>query len=120
MAASRLAKPVLDADLNAPCDALVLYRNSGGNMHRFAAETPSVFIDVLGPLYSQKRDCTYYQDFPCSNNDPSKPISLDATDEKKARLAWLKETGKLKGLKMYEVCHTEGHRSFRRVLIVHR
>ena len=60
----RLAKLVLDADLSAPCDALVLFPESGGNMHRFAAATACAVLDVLGPPYSGDRDCTYYQDLP--------------------------------------------------------
>jgi len=60
----RLAKRVVDADLSAPCDALVLFPESGGNMHRFAAATACAVLDVLGPPYSADRDCTYYQDLP--------------------------------------------------------
>lgn len=60
----RLAKRVVDADLSAPCDALVLFPESGGNMHRFAAATACAVLDVLGPPYSGDRDCTYYQDLP--------------------------------------------------------
>lgn len=70
----RLARRVLDAELTAPCDALVLYPESGGNMHRFAATTPCAVLDVLGPPYSKDRDCTYYQDLAYSSyHDPSKP-----------------------------------------------
>jgi cysteamine dioxygenase len=105
----RLAKVVLDADLRAPCDALVLYPESCGNMHRFTAAAPCAVLDVLGPPYSKHRDCTYYQDIPYSKihapngNDTG---GVDATDEKtKVRLAWLKETNKPQDLKMYEVPH---------------
>ncbi|KAK3149819.1 hypothetical protein QOZ80_3AG0223350 [Eleusine coracana subsp. coracana] len=105
--AVKLARLVLDADLSAPCDALVLYPESGGNMHQFAAATPCAVLDVLGPPYSKDRDCTYYQDLPFSNHDPSVDDNdagdVDATDEKNARLAWLKETDKPQDLKMYEV-----------------
>ncbi|KAJ1294337.1 hypothetical protein BS78_01G139100 [Paspalum vaginatum] len=66
----RLAKVALDADLRAPCDALVLFPESGGNMHRFEAATPCAVLDVLGPPYSAgDRDCSYYQDLPCSSQD---------------------------------------------------
>ncbi|XP_062213342.1 plant cysteine oxidase 2-like [Phragmites australis] len=101
----RLAKLVLDADLRAPCDALVLYPESGGNMHRFAAATACAVLDVLGPPYSESenRDCTYYQDFPYSHHDPSETGDVHVTDEQNARLGWLKETDKPKDLKMYEV-----------------
>jgi len=106
----RLAKVVLDADLRAPCDALVLYPESCGNMHRFTAATPCAVLDVLGPPYSKRRDCTYYQDIPYPNHDApngkNETGDVDATDEKtKVRLAWLKETNKPQDLKMYEVPH---------------
>lgn len=65
----RLARLVLDADLSAPCDALVLFPQSGGNMHRFAATTACAVLDVLGPPYSGDRDCTYYQDLPYRHHD---------------------------------------------------
>ncbi|KAK3146570.1 hypothetical protein QOZ80_3BG0268180 [Eleusine coracana subsp. coracana] len=101
----KLARLVLDADLSAPCDALVLYPESGGNMHQFAAATPCAVLDVLGPPYSKDRDCTYYKDLPFSNHDPNDNDAGngDAMDEKNARLAWLKETDKPQDLKMYEV-----------------
>ncbi|XP_062211968.1 plant cysteine oxidase 2-like isoform X2 [Phragmites australis] len=103
----RLAKLVLDADLVAPRDALVLYPESGGNMHRFTAATPCAVLDILGPPYSENRDCTYYQDFPYSHHDPSADETGDVhvTDEQKARLGWLKETVKPQDLKMYEVTY---------------
>lgn len=116
----RLAKRVLDADLSAPCDALVLFPESGGNMHRFAAATACAVLDVLGPPYSGDRDCTYYQDLPYRQNhddadhheaagvddDVVVPASASATDdddERKPRLGWLLETRKPKELHMYEV-----------------
>jgi hypothetical protein len=81
LAAVRLAKVVLDADLRAPCDALVLYPESCGNMHRFTAATPCAVLDVLGPPYSKRRDCTYYQDIPYPNHDaPSKPNPRSSQD----------------------------------------
>jgi len=66
--AARLARLVLDADLRAPCDALVLFPESGGNMHRLAAATACAVLDVLGPPYFGDRDCTYYQDLPYSQH----------------------------------------------------
>uniref|UniRef100_A0A0A9T338 cysteine dioxygenase n=1 Tax=Arundo donax TaxID=35708 RepID=A0A0A9T338_ARUDO len=102
---TRLATVVLDADLSAPCDALVLYPDSGGNMHRFAAATPCAVVDVLGPPYSKDRDCTYYQELPLSHHDPDETGDVHVKDEqqKKNRLGWLKEMEKPMDLEMYEV-----------------
>ncbi|XP_066324573.1 plant cysteine oxidase 2-like [Miscanthus floridulus] len=109
----RLAKRVVDADLSAPCDALVLFPESGGNMHRFAAATACAVLDVLGPPYSGDRDCTYYQDLPyrhhhhdddgdeAAGDGDVVPAATD--DEQKPRLGWLLETRKPKELHMYEV-----------------
>nr|ACG35706.1 cupin, RmlC-type [Zea mays] len=98
----RLAKLVLDADLSAPCDALVLFPESGGNMHRFAAATACAVLDVLGPPYSGDRDCTYYQDLPYRRHiDDTDEAAGD--EEQKPRLGWLLETRKPKELHMYEV-----------------
>ncbi|WVZ59979.1 hypothetical protein U9M48_010057 [Paspalum notatum var. saurae] len=106
----RLAKVVLDADLRAPCDALVLFPESGGNMHRFAAATPCAVLDVLGPPYSAgDRDCTYYQDLPCSSRQDDHAGNEDGgggsggRDEQQRRVVWLQETDKPKTLEMYEV-----------------
>ncbi|OEL36168.1 Plant cysteine oxidase 2 [Dichanthelium oligosanthes] len=104
--ALRLAKLVLDEDLRAPCGALVLFPESGGNMHQFAAAAACAVLDVLGPPYSGDRDCTYYQDLPYSHHhaDDEAGDDVRAADEHgKARLGWLLETGKPKELEMYEV-----------------
>ncbi|KAF0923763.1 hypothetical protein E2562_006722, partial [Oryza meyeriana var. granulata] len=75
----RLAEVVVDSGFSAPSDTLVLYPAAGGNMHRFTAATPCAILDVLGPPYSEDRDCTYYQDFPYSHCCPSEsqpPLQL--------------------------------------------
>ncbi|RCV41626.1 hypothetical protein SETIT_9G152100v2 [Setaria italica] len=112
---TRLARLVLDADLRAPCGTLVLFPESGGNMHRFAASTACAVLDVLGPPYSGDRDCTYYQDLPyCPQShrllagaDDEEAAGVDdtarAADEQRRRLGWLVETGKPRELEMYEV-----------------
>ncbi|CAN6287366.1 unnamed protein product [Urochloa humidicola] len=108
-AVMRLARLVLDDDLRAPCGALVLFPESGGNMHRFATATACAVLDVLGPPYSGDRDCTYYQDLPYSRHDAADDAGAGdderAGDEhrQEARLGWLLETGKPKELEMYEV-----------------
>ncbi|CAL4935018.1 unnamed protein product [Urochloa decumbens] len=115
LAPPRLARLVLDDDLRAPCGALVLFPESGGNMHRFAASTACAVLDVLGPPYSGDRDCTYYQDLPYSHykaDDDEAAGDGDgdvhaAEDERhqgpRRRLGWLLETGKPEELEMYEV-----------------
>ena len=120
--AARLARLVLDADLRAPCGALVLFPESGGNMHRLAAATACAVLDVLGPPYFGDRDCTYYQDLPysqhrllarCEDDDEAAAGDVGAgaaagDDEHRRRqgarrLGWLLETGKPKELEMYEL-----------------
>ncbi|KAL5219488.1 hypothetical protein ABZP36_020172 [Zizania latifolia] len=101
----RLAEVVLDAGFSAPSDTLVLYPNAGGNMHRFTAAMPCAFLDVLGPPYSEDRDCTYYQDFPYSHC-PSDIAELHHgrdDGQRTSRLGWLKEMAMPKDLEMYEM-----------------
>ncbi|CAL4926482.1 unnamed protein product [Urochloa decumbens] len=107
----KLARLVLDDDLRVPCGTLVLFPESGGNMHRFAASTACAVLDVLGPPYSGDRDCTYYQDLPCSHynaEDDEAAAGRAAEDDEhhqgaRRRLGWLLETGKPEELEMYEV-----------------
>ncbi|CAN6282055.1 unnamed protein product [Urochloa humidicola] len=115
-ATMRLARLVLDDDLRAPCGALALFPESGGNMHRFAAATACAVLDVLGPPYSGDRDCTYYKDLPYSHYNNAEDDDEAAGDdedvraaddehreEPRRRLGWLLETGKPEELEMYEV-----------------
>ncbi|KAF8681688.1 hypothetical protein HU200_045118 [Digitaria exilis] len=99
----RLAKLVLDADLRAPCGAVALFPESGGNIHRFAAATSCAVLDVLGPPYSAgERDCTYYRDLPYySHHDAGSEVAGE--HQEPSRMGWLVETGKPKELGMYEV-----------------
>lgn len=62
-----MAKVKTDAVFNAPCETLILYPETGGNMHCFTGVTSCAVLDVLGPPYSapQGRDCTYYDESPC-------------------------------------------------------
>ncbi|PAN45857.1 hypothetical protein PAHAL_9G147500 [Panicum hallii] len=125
--AVRLARLVLDADLRAPCGALVLFPESGGNMHRLAAATACAVLDVLGPPYSGDRDCIYYQDLPysqhrllacCANGDDEAAggdvrAGAAGDDEHRRRqgarrLGWLLETGRPKELEMYELGAVQG------------
>ncbi|KAF0923762.1 hypothetical protein E2562_006722 [Oryza meyeriana var. granulata] len=107
----RLAEVVVDSGFSAPSDTLVLYPAAGGNMHRFTAATPCAILDVLGPPYSEDRDCTYYQDFPYSHCCPSDIAELhhhggcrdDGEESRRRRLGWLKETAMPEDLEMYEM-----------------
>uniref|UniRef100_A0A0D9VX13 cysteine dioxygenase n=1 Tax=Leersia perrieri TaxID=77586 RepID=A0A0D9VX13_9ORYZ len=110
---ARLAEVVLDRGFSAPSDTLVLYPAAGGNMHRFTAATPCALLDVLGPPYSEDRDCTYYQDFPydshCAGDDIAqlRHGGMEMEDIEsingRRRLEWLKETAMPEDLEMYEM-----------------
>ncbi|KAK4350507.1 hypothetical protein RND71_029820 [Anisodus tanguticus] len=91
----RLAKVHVDADFSAPCNASVLFPESGGNMHCFKALTPCILLDVLGPPYSEGegRHCTYYQDYTydaCSANGTADVKELELKEDG-TRYAWLEE-----------------------------
>ena len=77
----RLGKLKADGVISAPCETMVLYPETGGNIHCFTAVTACVVLDVIGPPYSkqQGRDCSYYSDHPL----------LDTEDNDK--YAWLEE-----------------------------
>ncbi|XP_019223565.1 PREDICTED: plant cysteine oxidase 1-like isoform X3 [Nicotiana attenuata] len=90
----RLAKVHFDADITAPCDASVLFPESGGNLHCFKALTHCILLDVLGPPYSESegRHCTYYQDFTydcCSGM--TEDVKKVKVEEDGTRYAWLEE-----------------------------
>ncbi|XP_044947132.1 plant cysteine oxidase 1-like [Hordeum vulgare subsp. vulgare] len=97
----RLAELVLDDVFTAPCDTSVLYPTAGGNMHRFTAIAPCAILDILGPPYSlaEDRDCTYYEDVPCSSQHPI----VTGNEQEGRRLAWLKEVEMPRDLKMCSV-----------------
>ncbi|XP_059303915.1 plant cysteine oxidase 2-like [Lycium ferocissimum] len=86
----RLAKVHVDADFTAPCNASVLFPDSGGNMHCFKALTPCILLDVLGPPYSEAegRHCTYYKDYTYDTFSDVKELELK---EDGTRYAWLEE-----------------------------
>ncbi|KAM3246926.1 hypothetical protein CQW23_12058 [Capsicum baccatum] len=86
----RLAKVHVDADFTAPCNASVLFPESGGNMHTFKALTPCILLDVLGPPYSEAegRHCQHYQQH-ISFSDV-KEMEVIKEDETRT-YAWLEE-----------------------------
>ncbi|XP_009628201.1 plant cysteine oxidase 2-like isoform X4 [Nicotiana tomentosiformis] len=90
LAGIRLAKVHFDADLSAPCNASVLFPESGGNLHCFKALTPCILLDVLGPPYSESegRRCTHYQDF---TYDCFSDVKEVEAEEDGTRYAWLQE-----------------------------
>ncbi|KAK4362449.1 hypothetical protein RND71_017690 [Anisodus tanguticus] len=83
----RLAKVHVDADFTAPCNASVLFPESGGNMHCFKALTPCILLDVLGPPYSEAEG-RHYQDYTYDTFSDVKELELK---EDGTRYAWLEE-----------------------------
>ncbi|XP_024519529.1 plant cysteine oxidase 4-like [Selaginella moellendorffii] len=81
----RLAMPVKDHVLVAPCDTAVLYPTSGGNIHSFTAVTSCAVLDVLAPPYhtTAGRPCVYYR--------LAAATSPEATDSAEAHLVHLQE-----------------------------
>ncbi|XP_055828744.1 plant cysteine oxidase 1-like isoform X2 [Solanum dulcamara] len=92
----RLAKVHADADFSAPCNATVLFPESGGNMHCFKALTPCILLDVLGPPYSEAegRRCTYYQHYTYHNITFSDVKEMEVEEEETRSYAWLEELNK--------------------------
>ncbi|KAJ6808340.1 plant cysteine oxidase 2-like [Iris pallida] len=88
----KLAKLKADTVFTAPCETSILYPAAGGNMHCFTAVTACAVLDVLGPPYndSEKRHCTYYNDFPCTTVLGD---SASVPDEGE-KYAWLEEREK--------------------------
>ncbi|KAJ6801935.1 plant cysteine oxidase 2-like [Iris pallida] len=89
----RLAKVKADTVFTAPCETSILYPAAGGNMHCFTAVTACAVLDVLGPPYndSEKRHCTYYNDFPCTTVLGGDIVSVPGEGE---QYAWLEEREK--------------------------
>lgn len=90
----RLAKVHSEGVLSAPCNASVLFPESGGNMHCFKALTPSILLDVLGPPYSEDegRKCTYYQQYSYDHTtffDNAKEMEVKEIETRS--YAWLEE-----------------------------
>ncbi|GAQ79467.1 hypothetical protein KFL_000310180 [Klebsormidium nitens] len=86
----RNAVLVCDEVLSAPCDALVLYPTSGGNIHAFTGVTPCAVLDVVAPPYDPEsgRHCTYYRETPV-------PAMVGKRDHKSSAVTdesiWLEE-----------------------------
>lgn len=89
----RLAKVHVDADFTAPCNATVLFPESGGNMHCFKALTPCILLDVLGPPYSEVegRHCTYYQHYAYNHINFSDVKEMEVMEDERRSYAWLEE-----------------------------
>lgn len=113
-----LAKKVRDDHgVTAAASAWVLFPNSGGNMHRFAAaeDAHCAFLDVLTPPYAptDRRRCTFYQDLPYEHHRP-RPCTCRSTatsgaicdddvpiaEEQTRRLAWLEEVPQPRDLRV--------------------
>ncbi|XP_059306161.1 uncharacterized protein LOC132057540 [Lycium ferocissimum] len=84
----RLAEVHVDADFTAPCNASVLFPDSGGNIHCFKALTPCILLDVLGPPYYKAEGRHYYQDYTYDTFSDVKELKLT---EDGTRYAWLEE-----------------------------
>lgn len=57
---ARLAKMKTDAIFDASSETVVLYPEDGGNLHCLTAMSPCAMLDVMGPPYSEGRDCSYF------------------------------------------------------------
>lgn len=88
----RLAKVHVDAELSAPCNASILFPESGGNLHCFKALTHCILLDVLGPPYSEPegRHCTYYQHYTYDHMSFSDGNEMEVKEDE-TTYAWLEE-----------------------------
>ncbi|CAN6162345.1 unnamed protein product [Urochloa humidicola] len=84
----RPARVVRDGEMSAPCGAMILHPEEGGNIHAFKAITPCAILDILTPPYSSEggRHCSYFRR--CPKSDPSGDL-LNRT--KGSEFVWLEE-----------------------------
>ncbi|WIA17338.1 hypothetical protein OEZ85_014201 [Tetradesmus obliquus] len=82
------ARLVTDRVLTAPADTMVLFPQSGGNIHAFTAVSPCAILDVLTPPYGN-RNCTYYREvFPPQWMDESGQPALVPSEDVASWVAW--------------------------------
>ncbi|KAF6259325.1 hypothetical protein COO60DRAFT_1014637 [Scenedesmus sp. NREL 46B-D3] len=79
---------VTDRVLTAPADTMVLFPQSGGNIHAFTAISPCAILDVLTPPYGNK-NCTYYREvFPPQWMDAQGQPALVPSEDVANWVAW--------------------------------
>ncbi|KAL5657879.1 hypothetical protein ACJX0J_031042, partial [Zea mays] len=66
---ARPAKVVRDGEMSAPCGAMVLRPEEGGDVHALRAITPCAILHILTPPYSSQdgRHCSYFRRRPRSH-----------------------------------------------------
>ncbi|XP_035816496.1 cupin, RmlC-type isoform X4 [Zea mays] len=85
---ARPAKVVRDGEMSAPCGAMVLRPEEGGDVHALRAITPCAILHILTPPYSSQdgRHCSYFRRRPRSH--PS-GVLLNRTGG--SEFVWLEE-----------------------------
>lgn len=85
---ARPAKVVRDGEMSAPCGAMVLRPEEGGDVHALRAITPCAVLHILTPPYSSQdgRHCSYFRRRPRSH--PS-GVLLNRTGG--SEFVWLEE-----------------------------
>lgn len=72
------AKLAVQKSMKASDPTAVLFPESGGNVHKFKADTACAILDLLAPPYDlsdPERSCTYYQDV--SKRQPDGSVMLE-------------------------------------------
>ncbi|XP_035816494.1 cupin, RmlC-type isoform X2 [Zea mays] len=80
---ARPAKVVRDGEMSAPCGAMVLRPEEGGDVHALRAITPCAILHILTPPYSSQdgRHCSYFRRRPRSHPSGSDGGKTEVVDQ---------------------------------------